>query len=163
MAGWSCTCSAKRAPGKRSPRGTRLASRPPGLEGVARRAGDVEMTEIPPWRCLLVRTWPENGEPAYHRDQFTVTVTLELVCLRFLDGPHGAGTRRHQRAAPPAAPPREISFTAGRAAITSARHGTATAGVPRPLISAACQAVTAGIGRRLTPGRPQWADVAAWR
>ncbi len=113
------------------------------------------MTEIPPWRCLLVRTWPENGEPAYHRDQFTVTVTLELVSLRFLDGPHGAGTRRHQRAAPPAAPPREISFTAGRAAITSARHGTATAGVPRPLISAACQAVTAGIGRRLTPGGPQ--------
>ena len=21
------------------------------------------MTEIPQWRCLLVRTWPENGEP----------------------------------------------------------------------------------------------------
>ena len=33
------------------------------LEAVARRAGDVEMTQIPAWRCLLVRTWPENGEP----------------------------------------------------------------------------------------------------
>jgi hypothetical protein len=44
--------------------------------------------------------------------------------------------------------PREISFTAARrAAITSVRHGTATAGLPRPLTSAACQAVTAGIGR----------------
>ena len=44
--------------------------------------------------------------------------------------------------------PRELSFTAARrAAITSARHGTATAGLPSPLISAACQAVTAGIGR----------------
>lgn len=21
------------------------------------------MTGIPQWRCLLVRTWPENGEP----------------------------------------------------------------------------------------------------
>ena len=33
------------------------------LEAVARRAGDLETTEIPQWRCLLVRTWPENGEP----------------------------------------------------------------------------------------------------
>lgn len=33
------------------------------LEAVARRAGDLEMTEIPQGRCLLVRTWPENGEP----------------------------------------------------------------------------------------------------
>jgi hypothetical protein len=32
---------------------------------VARRAGDVEMTEIPHWR-LLVQTWPENAEPEYH-------------------------------------------------------------------------------------------------
>jgi len=29
---------------------------PAGLEAVARRAGDFEMTEIPPWRCLLA--WP---------------------------------------------------------------------------------------------------------
>jgi hypothetical protein len=44
--------------------------------------------------------------------------------------------------------PREISFTAARrAAIASARHGTATAGLPRPLTSAACQAVITGIGR----------------
>jgi len=33
------------------------------LEAVARRAGDLEMSEIPQGRCLLVRTWPENGEP----------------------------------------------------------------------------------------------------
>ena len=33
------------------------------LDAVAGRAGDFEMTEIPQWRCLQVRTWPENGEP----------------------------------------------------------------------------------------------------
>jgi len=35
------------------------------LEAVACRAGDFEMTEIPLWRCLLVRTWPENVESDY--------------------------------------------------------------------------------------------------
>lgn len=41
--------------------------RPPGEpEAVARRAGGLEMTEIPHWRCLLARTWPQNAEPAYH-------------------------------------------------------------------------------------------------
>jgi len=24
------------------------------------------MTGIPPWRCLLVGTWPEKREPDYH-------------------------------------------------------------------------------------------------
>jgi hypothetical protein len=37
---------------------------PPGeLEAVARRAGDVEMTEIARWRCLLARTRLENAKP----------------------------------------------------------------------------------------------------
>jgi hypothetical protein len=36
------------------------------LEAVTCRAGDFEMTEIPHWRCLLVRTWPENAEPDYN-------------------------------------------------------------------------------------------------
>jgi hypothetical protein len=35
------------------------------LEAVARRAGAFEMTEIPQWRCLIVRTWLEDGEPDY--------------------------------------------------------------------------------------------------
>jgi hypothetical protein len=43
------------------------SGRPPAeREAVARRAGDVEMTEIPHWCCPLLRTWPENAEPEYH-------------------------------------------------------------------------------------------------
>ena len=45
--------------------GISSASRPASWEAVARRAGDVEMTEIPHQRCLLVRTWLENGQPDY--------------------------------------------------------------------------------------------------
>ena len=32
---------------------------------MARRAGDVEMTQIPHWCSLLVRTWLENAGPGY--------------------------------------------------------------------------------------------------
>jgi hypothetical protein len=58
-----------------------------------------------------------------------------------------APARKGRRAGQPVHP-REISFTAARrAAIAAVRHGTATAGLPRPVIAAGCRAVIDRIGR----------------
>jgi hypothetical protein len=55
---------------------------------------------------------------------------------------------------------REISFTAARrAAISGARQGTATASLPRRVVTSACRAVIAGIGRcRVTVDRDRHRD-----
>jgi hypothetical protein len=61
---------------------------------------------------------------------------------------HAAPAVKGHRAGLPVHP-REVSFTAARrAAIASATHGTATAGLPRTIITAGCRAVITGIGRR---------------
>jgi hypothetical protein len=62
---------------------------PPGeLEAVARRAGEVEITEIPYWRCLLARTWRENGQPDYHvvADGHWLVFDVSLAALYTLPG-----------------------------------------------------------------------------
>ncbi len=55
---------------------------------------------------------------------------------------------------------REISFTAARrAAISGTRHGTATASLPRRVVTSACRAVISGIGRcRITVDRDRHRD-----
>ena len=81
------------------------SGQPPGeLEAVARRAGDVEMTGIPHWCCLLVRTWPENAEPAYHvvADGHWLVFDMSHRVLCTLTGEQFSG--EFQPAASPAAP-----------------------------------------------------------
>ena len=77
---------------------------PADPEAVARRAGAVEMTEIPQWRCLLVRTWPENAEPAYHvvADGHWLVFDMSHRVLCTLTGEQFSG--EFQPAASPAAP-----------------------------------------------------------
>ncbi len=70
------------------------SGQPPGeLEAVACRAGDVEMTEIPHWRCLLVRTRPENAEPDYHvvADGHWLVFDASLSVLYTLTGQEFSG------------------------------------------------------------------------
>ena len=81
------------------------SGQPPGeLEAVARRAGDVEMTGIPHWCCLLVRTWPENAESAYHvvADGHWLVFDMSHRVLCTLTGEQFSG--EFQPAASPAAP-----------------------------------------------------------
>jgi hypothetical protein len=51
------------------------------------------MTEIPQWCCLLVRTWPENGEPDYHvvADGHWLVFDVSLSVLYTLTGEEFSG------------------------------------------------------------------------
>jgi len=51
------------------------------------------MTEIPQWCCLLVRTWPENGEPDYHvvADGHWLVFAVSLSVLCTLTGEEFSG------------------------------------------------------------------------
>jgi hypothetical protein len=73
------------------------------LDAVAGRAGDFEMTEIPQWRCLQVRTWPENGEPD-HDVVPTVAGSFrsQPLCARYAD--RRGVQREFEPAAHPAVP-----------------------------------------------------------
>jgi hypothetical protein len=53
------------------------------LEAVARRAGDFEMTEIPQWRCLQVRTGPgERRARSRHRADGRWLVSMSASVCR---------------------------------------------------------------------------------
>ncbi len=62
------------------------------------------MTGIPRWCCLLVRTWPENAEPAYHvvADGHWLVFDMSHRVLCTLTGEQFSG--EFQPAASPAAP-----------------------------------------------------------
>jgi len=61
------------------------------------------MTGIPPWRCLLVRTWPEKREPDYHvvADGHWLVFDVSLGVLYTLTGEQFSG--EFKPAASPAA------------------------------------------------------------
>jgi hypothetical protein len=73
------------------------------------------MTEIPHWRCLLARTWLENGQPDYHvvADGHWLVFDVSLAALYTLTGGEFE----------PAAPPGRALTAAGLKHLQAIRAG----------------------------------------